>query len=138
MSFCPSCAKRPRTVLSFKMMPPLTRFTLIKSGYANPAKNRTLNEALDAQQGELVVQRVVVWSSLAFYNWLFLFSKPNNKLKPILNLSLLNLYLSPGTFKMETLETTEDATEGLFLTWKGKEFQKGSCIVTEGIRKVFK
>ena len=31
--------------------------------------------------------------------------KPNNKWRPILDLSQLNLYLQPGTFKMETPET---------------------------------
>ena len=30
----------------------------------------------------------------------------------------------------------KDAMEGLFLTWRGKEFQRAGA-VTEGIRKVF-
>ena len=88
--------------LPFKMRPPLTRSPLIPSGYANPAKNRFLKEALLALMNKLVVERVVVKSSLAFYNRLFLVSKPNKKWRPILDLSQLNLYLSPDTFKMET------------------------------------
>ena len=44
-------------------------------------------------------------SSLAFYNRLFLVPKPNNKWRPILDLSQLNLYLASTSFKMETPET---------------------------------
>ena len=54
---------------------------------------------------KLVVEKVVVCSSLAFYNRLFLIPKPNQKWRPILDLSQLNLYLCPETFKMETPET---------------------------------
>ena len=48
---------------------------------------------------------MVVRSSLAFYNRLFLVPKPNRKWRPILDLSQLNLFLNTGTFKMETPET---------------------------------
>ena len=51
------------------------------------------------------VEKVVVKSSLAFYNRLFLVPKPNQKWRPILDLSQLNLYLRTSTFKMETPET---------------------------------
>ena len=87
------------------MRPPLTRIPLIQSGYANPVKNWFLKEALLALIDKLVVEKVVVRSSLSFYNWLFLVPKPNNKWRPILDLSQLNLYLASGTFKMETPET---------------------------------
>ena len=49
--------------------------------------------------------KVVVLSSLAFYNRLYLVPKTNNKWRPILDPSHLNLFLAPGTFKMETPET---------------------------------
>ena len=52
-----------------------------------------------------MVERVVVRSSLAFYNRLFLVPKPNNRWRSILDLRQLNLYLQLGTFKMETPET---------------------------------
>ena len=91
--------------LPFKMRPPLTKSPLIWSGYANPAKNWFLIEALLTLINKLVVERVVVKSSLAFYNWLFLVPKPNRKWRPIFDLSQLNLYLSTGTFKMKTPET---------------------------------
>ena len=48
---------------------------------------------------------MVVKSSLAFYNRLFLVPKPNGQWRPILDLSKLNLFLSTNTFMMETPET---------------------------------
>ena len=51
------------------------------------------------------MEKVVVWSSLAFYNRLFLVPKSNNTWRPIRDLSQLNLYLTHCTFKMETPET---------------------------------
>ena len=91
--------------LPFKQRPLLTRFPLVQSGYINPVKNRFLKEALLNLMSKLVVEKVVVKSSLAFHNWLFLLPKPNRKWRPILDLSQLNLYLSINTFKMETPET---------------------------------
>ena len=72
--------------MQIQVCSPLTRSPLIQSGYANPAKNR-------------------FQSSLSFYNQLFLVHKPNNKGRPILDLSHPNLYLTPGTCKVDTSET---------------------------------
>ena len=91
--------------LPFKQRPLLTRFPLIQSGYSSPTKNMYLKEALLSLMSKLVVEKVVVKSSLAFYNRLFLVPKPNRKWRPILDLSRLNLFLSTGTFKMKTPET---------------------------------
>ena len=85
--------------LPFKVRPPLSRSPVIVSGYANPVRNKHLKESLQ------VIEKVVVPSSLAFYNRLFLVPKPNNKWRPILDLSQLNLYLASASFKMETPET---------------------------------
>ena len=43
--------------------------------------------------------------SLGFFNPLFLVPKPNNKWRPILDLSKRNLFLKVEKFEMETLET---------------------------------
>ena len=91
--------------LPFKQRPLLTRFLLIQSGYSSPTKNMYLKEALISLMNKLVVEKVVVRSSLAFYNRLFLVPKPNRKWRPILDPSCLNLFLNTGTFKMETPET---------------------------------
>ena len=82
-----------------------TRSPVIKSGYAHPGKSKALFQALIELINKLVVEKVVIRSSLAFYNRLFLVPKSNHRWRPILDLSHLNLFLKPGTFKMETPET---------------------------------
>ena len=82
-----------------------TRSPVIKSGYAHPGKSKALCQALTELIDKLVVEKVVIRSSLAFYNRLFLVPKSNQRWRPILDLSHLNLFLKPGTFKMETPET---------------------------------
>ena len=73
--------------LPFKQRPLLTRFPIVQSGYASPVKNRFLKEALLSLMNKLVVEKVVIKSSLAFYNRVFLVPKPNRKWSPILDLS---------------------------------------------------
>ena len=88
--------------LPFKERPPLTRCPVVASGSSNPLRNKNLNEALQSLGQKQAIERVSVQSSLGFYNRLFLVPKPNKKWRPILDLSQLNLYLAPATFKMET------------------------------------
>ena len=88
--------------LPFKERPPLARFPVIVSGSSNPSQNKSLNEALHSLGQKQTIEKVSVQSSLGFYNRLFLVPKPNGKWRPILDLSQLNLYLAPATFKMET------------------------------------
>ena len=91
--------------LPFRERPHLSRLPLVVSKYASPSKSKALVEALWSLRQKRVMERVVVKSSLAFYNRLFLVPKPNGQWRPILDLSQLNPYLSTGTFKMETPET---------------------------------
>ena len=91
--------------LPFKERPPLARFPVIVSGSSNPLRNKNLNEALHSLGQKQAIEKVSVQSSQGFYNRLFLVPKPNGKWRPILDLSQLNLYLAPATFKMETPET---------------------------------
>ena len=91
--------------LPFRERPHLSRFPLIVSKYASPSKSKALIEALWSLRQKRVVERVVIKSSLAFYNRLFLVPKPNGQWRPILDLSQLHPFLSTGTFKMETPET---------------------------------
>ena len=53
----------------------------------------------------IAVEPVANQNSLGFYNWLFLVPKPNNRWRPILDLSTLNTFLNTESFKMETQET---------------------------------
>ena len=91
--------------LPFRERPHLSRFPLIVSKYASPTKNKALLEALSSLIQKQAVEKVVVKSSLVFYNRLFLVPKPNRKWRPILDLSKLNLFITTNTFKMETPET---------------------------------
>ena len=52
--------------------PPLTTSPLIVSGYANPTKNKHLKDALQVLIQKQAVEKVIILSSLAFYNRLFL------------------------------------------------------------------
>ena len=91
--------------LPFSHKPPLTRIPLIRSGYANPRRNSYLQEALHSLLQKRAVEKVRVQSSLGFYNRLFIVPKPNQKWRPILDLSALNRFLKVKTFKMETPES---------------------------------
>ena len=92
-------------VLPFRLKPSLVRHPLIVSGYANPHRNLSLKEAVQNLLGKKAVEMVRVRVSLAFFNRLFIVPKPNQKWRPVLDLSALNKFLSVKTFKMETPET---------------------------------
>ena len=67
------------SALPFKIKPPLTRSPMIVSSYANPLRDFHLQEPLHSLLQKLVVEKVRVRSSLAFYNRLFLVPKPHNQ-----------------------------------------------------------
>ena len=91
--------------LPFRNRPKLTRFPTVISCYANPHRNSYLLEALHQLIDKNTVELVQNPTSLGFFNRLFLVPKPNNKWRPILDLSKLNLFLKVEKFKMETPET---------------------------------
>ena len=91
--------------LPFRDRPKLTRFPTVISCYANPHRNSYLLEALHQLIDKNAVELVQNPTSLGFFNRLFLVPKPNNKWRPILDLSKLNLFLKVEKFKMETPET---------------------------------
>ena len=92
-------------VLPFRLKPNLVRHPLVVGGYANPHRNLSLKEAVQNLLGKKAVEMVRVRASLAFFNRLFIVPKPNQKWRPVLDLSALNKFLSVKTFKMETPET---------------------------------
>ena len=67
--------------------------------------NSYLLEALHQLIDKNAVEGVQNQTSLGFFNRLFLVPKPNNKWRPILEMSKLNLLLKAEKFKMETPET---------------------------------
>ena len=92
-------------VLPFRSRPHLTREPTITSCYVDPHRNSYLLEALHQLLNKNAVELVQNQKSLGFYNRLFLVPKPNNRWRPILDLSNLNRFLKTQTFKMETPET---------------------------------
>ena len=91
--------------LPFRARPKLTRSPTVISCYGNPQKNSYLLEALHQLIDKNAVELVQNHTSLGFFNRLFLVPKPNNKWRPILDLSHLNLFLKTEKLKMETPET---------------------------------
>ena len=91
--------------LPFRIRPHLTRSPSVVSCYVNPHRNSYLLEALHQLMDKNAVERVHNQTSLGFFNRLFLVPKPNNKWRPILDLSKLNPFLKAESFKMETPET---------------------------------
>ena len=91
--------------LPFRIRPKLTRYPTAVSCYVNPHRNSYQLEALHQLIEENAVELVQNQKSLGFFNQLFLVPKPNNKWRPILDLSKLNLFLKAEKFKMETPET---------------------------------
>ena len=91
--------------LPFRTRPKLTRCPTVVSCYVNPHRNSYLLEALHQLIDKNAVELVQNQTSLGFFNRLFLVPKPNNRWRPILDLSKLNLFLKVEKFKMETPET---------------------------------
>ena len=91
--------------LPFQARPKLSRSPTVVSCYVNPHRNSYLLEALHQLIDKNAVELVQNQTSLGFFNRLFLVPKPNNKWRPILDLSNLNLFLRTEKFKMETPET---------------------------------
>ena len=91
--------------LSFRFRPNLTRSPTVISNYHNPGRQSNRLEALYQLVNKNAVEPVENQNSLGFYNRLFLVPKPNNRWRPILDLSTLNTFLNTESFKMETPET---------------------------------
>ena len=90
--------------------------TLVKNSdsiscYGNPHRNLKLLEALHQLTAKNAIELVHKQTSLGFFNRLFLVPKPNNKWRPILDLSNLNVFLKTEKFKMETPETVRTSLQ---------------------------
>ena len=88
--------------LPLKQKPPLTRYPTIKSSYSDPVKQKALLEAVHQMVKKRAVVLVQNKNSLRFYSRLFLVPKPENKWRPVIDLSVVNTFLHVPTFKMET------------------------------------
>ena len=97
--------------LPFRFKPHLTRSPIVISNYHNSAKQSFLLEALYQLINKNAVEPVENQNLLGFYNRLFLVPKPNNRWRPVLDLSTLNTFLNTESFKMETPETIRTSLE---------------------------
>ena len=100
--------------LPFQTRPNFTRSPTIISCYLNPHRNLYLLEALHQLMNKNAVELVKNQESLGFYNQLFLVPKPNNKWRPILDLSNLSKFLKAENFKMETPLTIRTSIQTRF------------------------
>ena len=94
--------------LAFRFRPNLTRSPTVISNYVNPQRQSHRLEALVGTYqlvNKNAVEPVTNQNSLGFYKRLFLVPKPNNRWRPILDLSTLNTFLNTESFKMETPKT---------------------------------
>ena len=98
-------------ILPFRFRPNLRRKPTVTSCYVKPHRNSYLLEALHQLLDKNAVELVQNPQSLGFYNRLFLVPKPNNRWRPILDLSILNNYLKTQSFKMETPETVRTSLQ---------------------------
>ena len=97
--------------LPFQFRPNLTRSPTVISNYVNPQRQSHLLEALYQLTNKNAVEPVANQNSLGFYNRLFLVPKPNNRWRPILDLSTLNTFLNTESYKMETPETIKTSLQ---------------------------
>ena len=91
--------------LPFQFRPNLTMSPTVISNYVNPQRQSNLLEALYQVMNKNAVEPVANQNSLGFYNRLILVPKSNNRWRPVLDLSTLNMFLNTESFKMETPET---------------------------------
>ena len=91
--------------LPFQTRPNLSRTPTVISCYGNPHRNLKLLEALHQLMDKNAIELVHKQTSLWFFNRLLLVPKPDNKWRPILDLSNLNPFVRTEKFKMETPET---------------------------------
>ena len=85
---------REGNTLPFRFRPNLTRSPTVISNYVNPQRQSNLLEALYQLMNKNAVEPVANQNSLGFYNRLFLVPKPNNRWRPILDLSTLSPFLN--------------------------------------------
>ena len=105
-------------ILPFQNRPLLSRHPTVISRYVNHHRNSYLSEALHQLISKNAVEPIKNPESLGFFNRLFLVPKPNNKWRPILDLSNLNPFLKVEKFKMGTPETIRTS------------LQQGKCVTS--------
>ena len=90
--------------IPFRLIPPLSSFPIKLSQSFSPL----LREEVDILLQKWAVERVQN-PRTGFYSRIFLVPKKNGKLRPVIDLSLLNLYIKKQSFKMETVKSVRES-----------------------------
>jgi len=97
--------------LSFLQKPRLSIVPIIRSGYRNVQKNKILQDQIVELLGKSAIEVVQDRLSPGFYSRLFLVPKPNDKWRPVIDLSSLNKMLNIPKFKMDTPKVIRSSLE---------------------------
>ena len=92
-------------ILPFISKPNLVRVPLIQSGYKALQKDQALATCIQSLLSKNTIERVENVKCLGFYSRLFLVSNPQQRWRPVIDLSRLNTVLLVEMFKMETPES---------------------------------
>ena len=95
-------------VLQFISSPPLTR---VPVSFGTRDSAHALQAAVDTLIAKGAVHRVRMRHSLGFYSRLFLVPKTTGELRPVIDLSTLNLHLVIPHFRMETAGSVRSAIQ---------------------------
>ena len=91
--------------LEFAQEPPLSTVPTVDSKRKNPAKNNIIWQEISTMLNKRALEEVEDPNSPGFYSVLFVVPKKGGKLRPIIDLSILNTFLVRKTFKMETVKS---------------------------------
>ena len=97
------CSKGFR--IPFMLIPPLSSVPIKLS----QSSSSLLQEKIDIHLQKWAVERVQNLGTLSFYSRIFLVPKKNGKLRPIIDLSLLNRYIKKQSFKMEKVKSVRQS-----------------------------
>ena len=91
--------------IPFKSVPPLSVVPIKLSQSSSPLLREEIAELLKKR----AVERVRSPGTPGFYSRLFLVPKKNGKLRPLIDLLLLNQYINKHHFKMETVKSVRQS-----------------------------
>ena len=91
--------------IPFICNPALTKVPIsLPSYHPSPTKGVALGEATQALVAKSAVERAPL-PSLGFYSRLFVVWKTSGSWRPVIDLSILNLYVDVSHFRMETIQS---------------------------------
>jgi hypothetical protein len=104
--------------LTFQEKKPMSSLPIVMESYqGNIQKQEALRQAVLELKQKGVLETVKNLSSPGYYGRLFLTPKSENRWRPIIDMSGLNIYVQNETFHMETVSSIQDAMHpGMWVT----------------------